>query len=74
MKLAEAIRRHCCDKVPLGWLTAEQMAKRDGYPYCTGHYFYLLKSAVRRKIISSRVFRMATRSGLRSKTHYRRIK
>jgi len=74
LSLREQLLATRADKIPHGWLTDAEVAKREGYPHAQGRIHYIIKEAVAAGLLEARIFRKASSSGVRPKMHYRYVK
>lgn len=73
-KLATQLARRKVDKIPAGWFTRDQLARREGASASQGYFFYLVRRAVKEGLLEERHFRVLKGNGARMQPHYRYTK
>ena len=74
MTLAEQVARARAEKVPAGWLTAQQMAAKENYGTACGGFHYILRAACAEGLVEKRLFRIYSGNAVRAVAHYRRVR
>lgn len=70
MNLRQQLNRRRVEKIPPGWLSAETIAKREGFAsVCSARL--VLRAAIKSRLLEVREFTVPWGSGVRKRAHYR---
>jgi len=71
-KLKTLLIKNSADKVPPGWMTKDELAKREGFTD-PGSMRKIIADAIKAKLLETREFRVAWGQGIRPRPYFRYI-
>lgn len=72
--LRELMQARRAEKVPRGWCTPLQFARREGFAELDGHFYRIVAFGIKQGFVQRRKFQIKTGCGVKSVSHYRRVK